>query len=223
VAVELDHVFLMVSRGAPEADDIADLGFSEGEPNRHPGQGTACRRFFFANAYLELLWIEKPEEAQAMPTSPLGLWERWSGRHGGACPIGVVLRPAGGGGQSPPFPAWQYRPAYLPPNLALHVGGNAGLIEEPLIVYIPARRRPDAFPARQRQPLEHIAGLSEMTGLRIFGAWAPTPSGVMQAAENTGAVAFRQDQQYFAEISFDRERYRRRTDLRPNLPLVLCW
>jgi hypothetical protein len=50
----LDHVFVMCSKGAPEAEALLRVGLREGAGNTHPGQGTACRRFFFENAYLEL-------------------------------------------------------------------------------------------------------------------------------------------------------------------------
>ena len=93
MAVELDHVYLLVSVGAPDADRLAALGLTEGQPNRHPGLGTACRRFFFTNAYLELLWVENPAEAQGEVARPLRLWERWSQRRQGTCPFGVVFRP----------------------------------------------------------------------------------------------------------------------------------
>ncbi|MGH8238896.1 MAG: hypothetical protein ACREXP_18010 [Steroidobacteraceae bacterium] len=53
IPVEVDHVFVSASVGAPEGDRLLDLGLVEGSPNRHPGQGTANRRFFFANAMLE--------------------------------------------------------------------------------------------------------------------------------------------------------------------------
>ncbi len=60
---ELDHLFLWASPGGVEADRLVTFGLTEGEPNTHPGQGTACRRFFFRNAYLELLWVNDPIEA----------------------------------------------------------------------------------------------------------------------------------------------------------------
>jgi hypothetical protein len=219
---ELDHLFVMVSRGAPEAHCLVEVGIREARPNRHPGQGTACRRFFFDNAYLELLWVENPEEAQSEAVQPLGLWERWSNRHSGACPFGVVLRPSGPGGQGPPFPAWEYRPGYLPPTLTLHIGGNSRLVEEPLLVYLPARRRPDSLPAPERPPLRHAPGFQQLTALRLFGTWQDVPSAVMQAAERSKALTLFHAQEYFAEIGFSKERQRRHFDLRPILPLVLC-
>jgi hypothetical protein len=43
---EFDHLFVWVSPGGPKADHLVATGLAEGEPNTHPGQGTACRRFF---------------------------------------------------------------------------------------------------------------------------------------------------------------------------------
>ena len=93
-AIELDHVFICVDRGAPEAERLIEFGLCEGAPNVHPGQGTANRRFFFQNAMLELLWVEDLQEAQSSRTAPTLLWERWSGRQSGACPFGIIARPA---------------------------------------------------------------------------------------------------------------------------------
>jgi hypothetical protein len=199
----LDHLFLWASAGAPEASGLAALGLTEGQPNRHPGQGTACRRFFFANSYLELLWVESPEEARGEAAGPLRLWERRSGRGAGGSPFGVILRPAPPGGPAPPFPAWECRPPYLPLGTAFHVGTNAACVEEPLLFYFPAPRRPGSFPIHNRQPLEHGAGFREVTALRIFSPPAAAPSPAMQAAGRTGAVVFRPGPEHLAEVGFD--------------------
>src|SRR5262249_8572702 len=97
-SVEVDHVFVCTTVGAPEAQRLIDLGLIEGSANRHPGQGTANRRFFFANAMLELLWVEDEAKARSEvePARRLHLWERWSERNGAACPFGVCLRPSEG-------------------------------------------------------------------------------------------------------------------------------
>jgi hypothetical protein len=50
---ELDHLFIMVSEGAPEADMPIEFGFSEGEPNTHTNYGTSNHRFFFHNGTLK--------------------------------------------------------------------------------------------------------------------------------------------------------------------------
>lgn len=59
----IDHLFVCCAPGAPEADTLVGLGFHEGSGNTHPGQGTANRRFFFRNAYLE------PERLGREPTT----------------------------------------------------------------------------------------------------------------------------------------------------------
>ena len=65
---------------APEAAWLVEFGLVEGSPNVHPGQGTANRRFFFDNAFLELLWVADAAKAQADgPARRMRLWERWSG------------------------------------------------------------------------------------------------------------------------------------------------
>jgi len=219
---ELDHVFLWVSAGAPEAESLAALGFHEGPANRHPGQGTACRRFVVANRYLELLWVENPEEAQGPVARPLRLWERWAGRGAGACPFGVILRPAQPEDAAPPFPAWEYRPPYLPPPLTLHVGTNAACIEEPLLFYFLGLSRPDSLPVQDRQRLEHGGEFRELTAVRIFSPHG-TLSPAMKAVDQTAAVVFHHGAAFMAEIGFDGEAQGRRADLRPALPLVMCW
>ena len=78
--IALDHAFIMCSIGAPEGDALIQRGLVEGSRNVHPGQGTANRRFFFENFMLELVWVDKPDEAQSEQTRRTRLWERWVGR-----------------------------------------------------------------------------------------------------------------------------------------------
>ena len=80
MGIELDHVFVCTAPEAPEARELSQFGLREGPPNQHPGQGTACRRFAFQNAMLELLWVTDKEEATSEKTRGTLLWERWTGR-----------------------------------------------------------------------------------------------------------------------------------------------
>ena len=72
--IELDHFFVCTSRGAPEAEKLAQFGLHEGPPNQHPGQGTESRRFTFANAMIESVWVTDPSEAQSPSTRRTLLW-----------------------------------------------------------------------------------------------------------------------------------------------------
>jgi hypothetical protein len=61
----LDHLFVCTAPGAPEAEKLVQVGFHEGPQNQHPGQGTACRRFSFANARIELFGSAMKEKLEA--------------------------------------------------------------------------------------------------------------------------------------------------------------
>lgn len=102
--------------GGPEAEALMDIGLLEGTRNTHPGQGTANRRFFFDGAFIELLWVSNPVEAQSPLTAPTKLGARWAGRKHGLCPFGIAFSPTAAEVPEPPFSAWAYRPQYLPPS-----------------------------------------------------------------------------------------------------------
>ena len=81
------------------------------------GSGTACRRFFFHNAYLELLWVSDEGEARGESVEPLRLWERWRHQRTGFSPFGLALRPHDGHTRRAlPFDTWAYRPAFSRPR-----------------------------------------------------------------------------------------------------------
>ena len=223
VPVEVDHVFVSASVGAPEGDRLVELGLVEGSSLHHPGQGTANRRFFFANAMLELAWVHDAVEAQSgtEPARRLHFWERWVGRDGSACPFGVCLRPTAGTSDVAPFPSWEYRPSYSP--VGLPVATNSTVDAEPLVFYIPMHRRMDTAPPQRREPYEHALPIRELTSLRMFSPGAAALSPAMLAALRTGAFSFQRAASPLLELGFDGEQHGQRADLRPALPLILLW
>ncbi len=102
--MEIDHIFIRVKRGAPEAKALRQFGLTEGSPNTHTGQGTANRRFFFDNAFIELLWLEDAEAASSDLTRPTLLLERLTPGADEVSPFGLCFRPSGREAKSAPFP-----------------------------------------------------------------------------------------------------------------------
>src|SRR6476469_1899356 len=153
--IELDHVFVCADVGAPECELLVDLGFQEGAPNTHPGQGTANRRFFFGNSMIELLWVSDAEEAQREPALRTQLWQRWLQRRTGASPFGFIARPVDATAPAEAFPGWQYRPDWLPKGLVVHVAEAA--IEEPMWVYMD-------FLTRAQRQVTHPNRCRDITG-----------------------------------------------------------
>lgn len=215
--IELDHLFVCTGAGAPEAEKLVQFGLHEGPPNQHPGQGTACRRFSFVNAMIELFWVSDAREAQSQSTRRTLLWERWLGRQGKASPFGICVRPvqAEDGPQETgaPFPAWEYRPAYLPDALSMQIG-EAG-IEEPMWIHLNFMRRAQ----RERWFTDHPSGVREITGLTLT---TPTPlrSSASQKLVEGGVLATRTGAMPLLEIELDGRQRKERADFRPHLPVI---
>jgi hypothetical protein len=216
MALELDHVFICCSPGAPEGNALVRLGLNEGSPNTHPGQGTANRRFFFRNAFLELLWVSEPAEARSEQTRRTRLWERWSQRTSSACPFGVVFRPKGANAATAPFATWAYYPTYLPSGLAIEFAEDVPL-EEPELVYLPFLHR-SGPPAHE--PTDHSLPIREVCSVTVG---LPSAAGLSQsslAVLSAGLVAYRLAAEHLLELTFLATQ-ESTFDLRPTLPLLL--
>ncbi len=229
----LDHVFICTAVGAPEAEALTEAGLTEGPGNTHPGQGTACRRFFFRNAYLELLWVRDEAEARGARTAPLRLWDRWHGRSDGhTCPFGIALRAGGatasgeGDAGSAPFPTWPYRPQYLPAGTTIPVATSSGALHEPLLFVLPVLP-PRAADAYGDGPLwrPHRAGIDMLTRLALAApaATSTTPSEALAAVAAASIVERTVASDHALVLGFDGEAAGREIDLRPALPLIVRW
>jgi hypothetical protein len=223
MSYELDHLFICTAAGAPEAAQLAAFGLTEGSSNTHPGQGTANRRFFFHNVMLELLWVSDESEAKSELTRPTQLWERWSGRSGACCPFGVCLRPATPGVSDPPFRSWKYRPAYLPAPWCIDIAVSDTALSEPMLFYLAFARRQREDSAVESEPLEHAAGMREVTRVEMTLPHAGEVSSEFKVITDAGLVRSRAGNEYLMEIGFDGELQKRKHDFRPDLPLVFSW
>lgn len=222
MSIELDHVFICCDAGGAEGDALVQAGFTEGSAHRHRGQGTANRRFFFRNAYLELLWVHSKREARGDPAWRTQLWERWDGRNDSTCPFGVAWRPARSGVTEPPFATWDYRPAYLPSDARIRLAEDNSLLE-PLWFFVDQGKRPDSLPRAEREPIGHAQGVEEITGVVLVDPGASRWSKAGLAVRNSGLISIVEGPRYCLELQFDGCRRGREVDCRPGMPLVLRW
>lgn len=219
---ELDHIFVCVCVGAPEAARIVSLGITEGRSNTHPGQGTSNRCFFFHNGMLELLWLHNEAEARSSATERTRLFERWTQRKTGACPFGLCFRskdPLA----SAPFPGWDYTPRYMPTATSIHIAGNSDTLTEPMLFYIPGLARPDTWPATRRQPLQHAFGFREVTRLHWTHPGDAAFSPALAAVIDQGLLDVKSGPCHALEIGFDGEVNGNSISLTPELPLRFVW
>jgi len=217
MTITLDHIFICTAAGAAEACELLDFGLSEGAPIQHTGQGTRSRRFFFFNAVLELLWVDDPAQVRQAPAAQTRLWERWSGRAGQASPFGIGFR--SDGRPAAPFLGWSYRPDYLPESRDVLIADTP--LNEPMWLYQTWGSRPDTAGA-DRQPLEHPAGLAEITGLRLIGPFGQ-PSAAARALAGAGLVSLEEGERHFLELVFDHGRQGMQVSFWPELPLAFRW
>ncbi len=217
--MEIDHIFLRTQHGAPEAALLQQLGLSEGSANHHPGQGTANRRFFFQNAFIELLWIADAQEVQSDATRRTQLAERLHLPAGDNSPFGICLRP-GDGELTPPFPSWAYQPAYLPAGMQVDIASHAPLAE-PMWFYLAQAVAPAAAAPERRQPLTHALGVQELSAISLTVPGSEAWSAAAQAASASGQVRLNRGDAHLLELTFDQGRQGRHYDCRPALPLIL--
>ncbi|GJJ01473.1 hypothetical protein RugamoR64_20110 [Duganella rhizosphaerae] len=217
--MQIDHLFIRARVGAPEAALLRSFGLSEGSGNRHPGQGTENRRFFFHNAFLELLWIANDDEVRSARTSPTLLAERLADASP-ACPFGICWRPSSDD-VAAPFPCWGYTPAYLPPGMQIGIGADVPA-SEPMWFFLPKGAAPSAYPEARRQPLNHAAGVNTITSVTLT---LPLPQQALSAATKASSTSAQltllEGDAYLMEICFDHGAQGRTHDCRPGLPLVL--
>jgi hypothetical protein len=212
---ELDHVIIFCNVGAPEASALTDRGLHEGPRNSHPGQGTANRRFFFPNAYLELLWVENRVEAQSPEARETRLWERWQLRAAGACPFGLVFRPGPRGPELPPA-SWTYKPRYFPPGFSIEVARDPPS-NEPLLFYLPYARPSLVENVDLAEGAVHIGAINSATiHVPDAGVLSPALNGLVAS----GVVAVEPAREYLLDL-FHAGGPSQALDLRPLLPLRL--
>jgi hypothetical protein len=225
--LEFDHMFICTAFDAPEADLLVAFGLTEATPNSHPGQGTACRRFFFRNAMLELVWVHDACEVRSPLIAPTRLWERWRYSSTGYSPFGICVRPrVQHAGLQPtlPFATWEYRPPYLPSGLHIDVASETSK-SEPMLFATPFSGRPDAkVPTEHRRLLVHPRGVGEITPVHITLPSGGTTSHAARAVvQQTGSVSFDSGSEHLAEVEFDHGEQGQGEDFLPTLPLRFRW
>src|SRR5215469_6100231 len=212
----VDHVFVCTTPGGEAAELLRRAGLVEGTPNHHPGQGTACRRFFFSNAMLELLWLEDEAEARSRQTRVTKLWERFSAGQT-ASPFGVILRPAAGTEPVCPWRSWSYQPQTMP-GLELEIAADTELAE-PMWCYMKSGRAPADWPPERLQPLDHPTGFREITRVLIGCPDAKEGSVTSTMARNR-VIALQTGVEHLLELQFDGGCRATTLDFRPALPLI---
>jgi hypothetical protein len=231
----VDHVWIRVTRGAPEAQALADAGLrfvrfdqgssivpvasSDGRVVQHAGQGTASIIVRFRNMYLELIWVESPELlAKVAPEHGYTLLD--SERS----PIGIGLRHLGEDGSTLPFESSSHWAPWMRPTAALATARrDTASPTDPAIFVIPRYLRYDLRTKGDPKLLEwaeHSLDLREVSKIRVHGPGLPSRSQAVRLLEEQRLVEFVPATTHTLEIEFDGRR-EVTLDFRPSLPLTI--
>lgn len=228
---ELDHVFVWVSRDAPEADVLRKLGFRTNGPVKHEGQGTSSLGIHFENAYLELIWIDDTDLAEKAGASIHVNFIERAAVTGGTSPFGIGLHMPSDADPIP-FPTVSYRAAWIQPGEALHVARTAIDSAEPYVFVVPsymANPRPQALPELYKKiPYlkwirENALGLHFITKIKIIVNPRILKSPTLNILARNNVIAFSGGKQPLMQLTFDQHAKGERIDLRPTLPLILLY
>jgi|AntRauMinimDraft_4_1070384.scaffolds.fasta_scaffold02063_4 hypothetical protein len=211
-SVEIDHVFVMTSPGAPAADQVTDGGITESASRIHAGQGTTNRRFVFDNAMIEFLWVHDTDEAGSASVRPTHLLERWRRRDRGGSPFGLCFRPAPQTGETPPSAAWGYDPPYLPAEFDIKVADNAATVGEPFLFFLPWGRPPV-------DPPSHAAGMRTLTDVAVHAPGSDPPSEALRTIDRV--IRFENASCHRLTLVFDDGAQGETLDLRPAAPVTI--
>ena len=210
--LELDHVFILVEPEAKVADLLLAQGIREGRGNKHPGQGTSNRRFYFANGMLEFLWVHDAEEAFNGPGRDLYLSER--AKDPLASPFGVILRRKDNSSLEMPFRGWKYQPDYFAPPKAFYVGANSSNLIEPLCIYVPFNEPESSTVQSEDNTSKSISHVSIYTPSQDTEA-------VMSAVNQADRLSIEQGSEHLMEITLDSNESSFTQDFRPDIPLII--
>ena len=226
--MELDHVFIITASPDQAADFLQEFGLTEGTPNTHPGQGTACKRFFFENAYLELVYVTSEEELKSPVVADTKLWFRSRYQKTHYCPFGICFRNA-----TPEITGdtlifedgWKYKPPYIPEDMFINIASNTNYPAEPMLFEMPFfRRTPKDYSPERIQPLNHKMGFKEITKVTLT---LPTTvedlSPAMQKVVNNSIVVVVPGDDFNVTLEFDNCLKGEIQDFNPLIPLFIKW
>jgi len=227
--LEVDHLMLHVSPGAPERAALARAGFTVSpDLNEHEGQGSASVMVELANGFLELAWRDTSVRVEPRLEPVARRYERMSAwRSSGWSPLGIGLRRAPGAPDSLPFPTRSVTAPWMAPGDAIEIVSAFDDTLGPRLWVVPrsmaATGKPESESERRRlarpELLVHANGAHAITAVRVLVPEISRSAGPELIAARS-EVVFTRGAGWLLEVTFDGGRRGIARDLRPELPLL---
>lgn len=206
--MQIDHVFIFVS-SKEEANELIEFGVTEGSGRIHKGIGTANRRFFFENFYLEILWVENEAEAKNMKN--LGIWERANFHNSGFSRFGLCLKHTDDT-DSIFKNTIQWHPMFLPENQFVDILTNDHM---PWFFRFPKNRANKQID----EPKVHPSKISQLTSA-TFNFIQKSFENKLEYISNNSTIEFQQASENTLILEFDSNKQGKTRKFK-NLDLVI--
>jgi hypothetical protein len=230
-ALQFDHVWIMVSPGAPERAALEKAGFQIAPTvNHHDGQGTASITVEFQNAFLELMWPDATVPvAPELERAAEKFRQRMQWRKSGWCPIGIGFRHMSSANTPLPFPTWSVAPGWLPAGSAiemltprddtqspsLFISPRALVLDEAVVLKAINSGSPSAL------MYHHPNGVHRVTAVRLLSPKTYQPIQPLTYLEKLKILDLGKSEEWLVELTFDSGQKQKVEDLRPQLPLIV--
>lgn len=167
----------------PQGDDTVrfeSLGIAETYRRQHPGQGTQNACFCFDNMFIELLWINRVEDARSEKIARTKLFERSRWRADGTNPFGIAWRGSPDAAE-PSISTWKFCPPYLPDAIGIEVAVDSDDPRQPMMFKSPGSMPPADWPIEKKGTLQQAGGWGQVLGIELFLPRSATPSPALRS------------------------------------------
>lgn len=200
----IDHIFIFANDQGKVADKLVAFGLTEGSNRVHIGQGTANRKFYFNNFYLEILWVHNDAEIKNDQTKPTGLWQRAEFEINNFSPFGLCI--VNSDDAETLFEnAYSYQPDYFPKGMSIDIINNKYQPDLPWTFRLPFKGQMN----HENEPTNHSTNISVMTKA-IFEYNLSTENTFLNNFKNEDSIQFIHGSNNWLTLIFDNARQRRK-------------
>jgi len=212
----VDHVYFCTDNPEEIKFFLKKKGFVEGEPNSHPGQGTANHRFFFKNFMFEIIYIVDETELGSERTKVLGIKEQF--KNPKSCKFGVIMRPDEEKENGFSLESEKYKPLYLPDGMHMDVISKT-FEDEPKFVYLSF-----AGPPKGRDECKQYIGNNEIHNVTsVSYIKKGTVSKTLKEISEKSNISLLSNANNILELEFDNGTNGKTEEFEPVLPLRVKW
>ena len=204
--MNIDHIFIFTDDKGKIADELVTFGLTEGSNRIHVGQGTANRKFYFENFFLEILWVHDKVEIESEIIKSTGLCERAHFNSNDFSPFGLCIVNDVSTAQL--FKdANSYQPNYFPKGMPIAILKNERNPSLPWTFQLPFKGQKKY----ENEPTIHKNGISVLTKAS-FEYKNNSTSNFLDHFRNNNSIEFNFTKRNWLTITFDEAKQGKKQD-----------